>query len=127
MAVIEEDMARDGTSPFGRWFNRLNAVAAAKVTVAVDRLESSWSGTARVYAAVAALRAGCDLLLYCASLDRALCARDAIAAEAEREPSFAARLEQAVRRVEELATSWTARAPVPEDRCEAALAALREF
>jgi putative addiction module killer protein len=33
-----EYLARDGTSPFGLWFESLNPEAAAKVTVALTRL-----------------------------------------------------------------------------------------
>ncbi len=32
-------LATDGRSPFGEWFSGLEAVAGAKVTVAVARLE----------------------------------------------------------------------------------------
>jgi putative addiction module killer protein len=35
---IREFLDISGTSPFGRWFDRLNAVAAARVTVALTRL-----------------------------------------------------------------------------------------
>jgi putative addiction module killer protein len=35
---IREYVDSDGRSPFGRWFNRLNSVAAAKVTTALVRL-----------------------------------------------------------------------------------------
>jgi putative addiction module killer protein len=35
---IKEYLATNGRSPFRKWFNGLNAVAAAKVTVAVTRM-----------------------------------------------------------------------------------------
>ena len=38
--VIREYLDERGHSPFARWFNRLNAVAAARVTVALNRMES---------------------------------------------------------------------------------------
>lgn len=34
-----EYLERDGSSPFGKWFTRLNAKAAAKVVTALYRLE----------------------------------------------------------------------------------------
>lgn len=36
---IREYETDDGTSPFGRWFDELDAQAAAKVTIALTRLE----------------------------------------------------------------------------------------
>lgn len=36
---IKEYVRVDGTSPFQKWFNHLDAQAAAKVTVAIARLE----------------------------------------------------------------------------------------
>lgn len=40
MAEIKlvEFLSADGTSPFGKWFDRLDAVAAAKVTTSLYRL-----------------------------------------------------------------------------------------
>ncbi len=35
---IREFLDESGASPFGRWFDRLNAVAAARVTIALSRL-----------------------------------------------------------------------------------------
>jgi beta-N-acetylhexosaminidase len=58
-------------------------------------------------AAVAALRAGCDLLLYCADLDRAEAARRAIASAAERDPFVERRLLQAQRAVRRTAERWS--------------------
>jgi len=55
--------------------------------------------------AVAAVDAGCDLVLYCSNLARALAARDALVRRAERDPSFAARLAQAARRADSLPRS----------------------
>jgi putative addiction module killer protein len=40
MMVVREYLASDGRSPFGVWFDHLNAEAAAKVSVALTRLES---------------------------------------------------------------------------------------
>ena len=37
--VLEEYVTEDGTSPFGVWFASLNPVAAAKVVVALNRIE----------------------------------------------------------------------------------------
>ncbi len=39
MIVIREYIDLDGRSPYARWFNRLNAQAAAKVATALVRLE----------------------------------------------------------------------------------------
>jgi len=55
-----------------------------------------------VAGAVAAIDAGCDLLLICSRLDLVWEARDAIAAKAEAEPAFRARLEDATARVRTL-------------------------
>jgi putative addiction module killer protein len=35
---VREYVAADGSSPYARWFNGLNAQAAAKVTIAVTRM-----------------------------------------------------------------------------------------
>jgi len=59
-------------------------------------------------AAVQALRAGCDLLLYCSDLDRAEAAAGALTAAAEREPDFRARLAEAAERVDRMARRWSA-------------------
>ena len=39
MFEVGEFVDAEGVSPFARWFNRLNAQAAAKVTTAVSRME----------------------------------------------------------------------------------------
>ena len=39
MILIREYVDRDGRIPYARWFNRLNAQAAAKVAMALVRLE----------------------------------------------------------------------------------------
>ena len=39
MLTVLEFVARDGSSPFGKWFAELDAAAAAKVTTAVRRME----------------------------------------------------------------------------------------
>jgi beta-N-acetylhexosaminidase len=58
-------------------------------------------------AAVAALRAGCDLLLYCSDLDRAAAAHRAIVAAAERDEVVGRRLQQAHRAVRRTAERWS--------------------
>ncbi len=40
MITIREYIDDQGRSPFARWFNRLNAPAAAKVAVALARIET---------------------------------------------------------------------------------------
>jgi hypothetical protein len=37
--ALREYLDRDGRSPFGRWLDALDAQAAAKVTVALARIE----------------------------------------------------------------------------------------
>jgi len=39
MLTIREFLERDGSSPFARWFASLDAIAAAKITTALLRLE----------------------------------------------------------------------------------------
>jgi hypothetical protein len=39
MLTVLEFLDRDGASPFGKWFAALDAIAAAKITTAVRRLE----------------------------------------------------------------------------------------
>lgn len=39
MLTVREFLARDGSSPFAKWFGSLDAVAAAKITTSVRRLE----------------------------------------------------------------------------------------
>lgn len=39
MLTILEFLERDGSSPFAKWFTGLDAIAAAKVTTALRRLE----------------------------------------------------------------------------------------
>jgi beta-N-acetylhexosaminidase len=62
-------------------------------------------------AAVRAIRAGCDLLLYCASLERAERAAAALARQATDETAFAHRLTRASRTVAAAADRWVP--PVP--------------
>ena len=38
-ATLQEYLGEDGESPFAAWFDDLDAIAAAKVTVALSRLE----------------------------------------------------------------------------------------
>jgi putative addiction module killer protein len=40
MSTIREYIRPDGTCPFGRWFDRLNAEAAARVVTAKARLQT---------------------------------------------------------------------------------------
>lgn len=60
-------------------------------------------------AAPRALSAGCDLLLYCADLDRAEAAAEAMARSASRDVRFALRWREATRRVRAAAARWPAR------------------
>ena len=39
MLTVLEFVARDGSSPFAKWFAELDPAAAAKVTTAVSRME----------------------------------------------------------------------------------------
>lgn len=39
MVTVLEFLDREGSSPFANWFGRLDAIAAAKVTTAVRRME----------------------------------------------------------------------------------------
>ncbi len=64
-------------------------------------------------AAVAAIQAGVDMVLYCADLEKALAARDAMAREAAEDPAFARRLMDAATRVEETAARWPVRPTLP--------------
>ncbi len=59
-------------------------------------------------AAVAAIGAGCDLLLYCKDLERAARAREALARAAESDAAFATRLEAAAEAVLTTATLYPA-------------------
>ncbi len=62
-------------------------------------------------AAVLAIAAGCDLVLYCADLDRAEAASAALAAKAAKDTSFGDRLKQAAENVAQTATAWPAPSP----------------
>lgn len=64
-------------------------------------------------AAVAAIGAGCDLLPYCADLDRAARARDALAGAANESPGFARRLAEAASTVRAFAARWPRHRPSP--------------
>jgi len=44
MIEIEEYLAEDGKSPFATWFNTLDPRAAAKVTIALERIERGLLG-----------------------------------------------------------------------------------
>jgi len=37
--IVQEYVKQDGSSPYAEWFNTLNPQAAARVTVAISRLE----------------------------------------------------------------------------------------
>ena len=74
-------------------------------------------------AAVAAVAAGCDLVLYCSDLERASRARDALQKAAGDDPAFAARLERAVKTVNQTAARW----PTPRPDLEAWKAARQEI
>lgn len=73
--------------------------------------------------AVQAIEAGCDLALYCHSLERAERARDALAARASAEGRFAARLVAAAEQVARTAARW----PLPRPGGGAWMAAVRRF
>lgn len=46
MVEVREYVAADGSSPYARWFNNLNAQAAAKVVIAVTRMsQGNFSNT----------------------------------------------------------------------------------
>jgi beta-N-acetylhexosaminidase len=77
-------------------------------------------------AAVRSVAAGCDLVLYCASLDRAERAAEALAREAASHAAFGRRLAEANRAVAAAATRWPA-SPGATDRWEAARAELASF
>jgi beta-N-acetylhexosaminidase len=62
-------------------------------------------------AAVAAVAAGCDLILYCSDLDRARRAHLALVEAAESDPAFAARLDAAALAVTRTAARWPAPRP----------------
>jgi beta-N-acetylhexosaminidase len=74
-------------------------------------------------AAVAAVEAGCDLLPYCADLDRAERARDALVGAARESRGFAVRLADAATRVRAFAARWPRSRTSPE-RFAAARAAV---
>ena len=46
MVRILEYLDAEGESSFGQWFQRLDAIAAAKVTVAIGRLAAGNAGNA---------------------------------------------------------------------------------
>jgi beta-N-acetylhexosaminidase len=77
-------------------------------------------------AAVRAMAAGCDLLLYCASLDRAEGAKAALARAAGDDSAFRRRLDQAVRAVAAACARWPA-APSAEAAWDEARRELAAF
>jgi len=77
-------------------------------------------------AAVRSIHAGCDLVLYCASLDRAERAAIALVREATDESGFARRLAEAARAVASAADRWARPSPAAA-AWEAACRELRAF
>ncbi len=75
-------------------------------------------------AAVGAIEAGCDLALYCADLDRAAVARDALESRAAVDSRFSARLDQAATAVARCAEGWSGGRGAEWDQ---ALAVLRRY
>ena len=57
-------------------------------------------------AAVQAVTAGCDLLLYCSDLEKARVAATALAVAADADPEVRAKLERSAARIERLARAW---------------------
>ncbi len=51
MVEIREYLASDGSSPYAKWFDRLNAEAAAKVAIALTRMERGNLSNAKALAA----------------------------------------------------------------------------
>ena len=47
MVAIREYIDEEGNSPFAKWFERLNAEAAARVTTALTRLEQGHSSNVK--------------------------------------------------------------------------------
>lgn len=70
-------------------------------------------------AGLTAVAAGCDLVLYCHSLDRAERAREAMAARAAKDPAFDERLGEAAAAVARAGANWPALPPDPDVWAEA--------
>jgi beta-N-acetylhexosaminidase len=70
-------------------------------------------------AAVAAVAAGCDLVLYCRDLEKALRAGEALRREARSSSAMAGRLRAAAQRAEALARRWPIASPDLESWSEA--------
>jgi hypothetical protein len=49
MIIIREYVDPNGRSPYARWFNRLDAVAAAKITIALTRLQNGISPRSKTF------------------------------------------------------------------------------
>ena len=47
MVEVREYLTEDGNSPFRKWFSRVNPVAAAKITMALARIEADNPGDAK--------------------------------------------------------------------------------
>ena len=48
---VREYLTEDGRSPFARWFNKLDARAAVRVTIALNRMEQGTCRTAKAWVA----------------------------------------------------------------------------
>ncbi len=92
--------------------------------VVTDDLEMGAVGELDVdgSAAVAAIEAGCDLLLYCAELDRAERAARAIFDRAHGQPTFARRLDEALQSIRRFRACWAGQHQQPPDWSTARLA-----
>lgn len=77
--------------------------------------------------AVAAVRAGCDLLLVCSTPERARTARDALSRVYDAEPEFRARCDRARERVTDLVRRFPTRGARSYDHALAALGAVAEI
>jgi putative addiction module killer protein len=53
---VQEYIKDDGSSPYQKWFNRLDHVAAAKITVAISRLELGNTSNIKWFAGIGEYR-----------------------------------------------------------------------
>ena len=61
MLTVLEFLDREGASPFGKWFASLDAIAAAKITTGVRRLElANFSHVKGVEAGVSSIESTSD-------------------------------------------------------------------
>lgn len=56
MVAVREYVRQDGSNPFKRWFDGLDAHAAAKVTTAIGRLEAGHTSNVKWLGAIAEYR-----------------------------------------------------------------------